>query len=421
MFLLAIISLLIFAISINIQTANKQKEEDTKTKEQEELEEQQQAILEDIKDSYNSYVKTITEINLYKLVDNEYVEAGSLSSNMEITLKEKDIENYEDIYFQLENLDYYVKYTDVEPIESIDTDDYYKNYISFNKNVISKNPAILYDDNGGMYVLNEELSLPIIIKEDDCYYIEYDNKLLYIKKDDVKDVIDSDNTTAETASNIAVIAYHYTYDSSAGEKCLSTLICHDVTQVSSQFEYLNENNFYTTTLKDLELFLDGKIRLPKKSVTITVDDGWWFDRMYTLANEYKVNVTLFFIGNLQNNANILAYSNSSKYVQFASHTYDLHDIGVCSGGQGSPLKCLEKETILADLKKSREQLNNTTYFAWPFYEYNDYAIGLVKEAGFTMAFIGGMYKAYPGVNMFTVPRYTIHNETTVKEFASYIN
>lgn len=420
-FTLVILSLVVFFSFGMIKNYNDQKEQQKLIEDKKRVEKEQKKIVEKIKASYNEYVKTIVKTTLYKLTDGEYIEVGTLSPGTKTTLKEKEIKNYEDTYFELANINYYVKYTDVETIDSIEIDDDYKNYIIFNENIVSNNPAIIQSDDGEQYIINEELSLPIIIKDDNRYYVEYDNKLLYIKSDDVASVIDSNNTSAKTTSKVAVIAYHYTYDSAAGEKCLSTIICHDVTQVSSQFNYLNENGFYTTTLKDLELFLNGKIRLPEKSVTITVDDGWWFDRMYNLANEYKVNVTLFFIGNLQNNADILAYSTSSKYVQFASHTYNLHNVGVCPGGQGSPLKCSNKETILSDLKKNREQLNNTTYFAWPFYEYNDYAIGLLKEAGFAMAFIGGMYKAYPGVNMYTVPRYTIHNDTTLEGFANYIN
>ena len=98
----------------------------------------------------------------------------------------------------------------------------------------------------------------------------------------------------------------------------------------------------------------------------------------------------------------------------------MHYTSACSGGQGSPLKCLPREKILADLKKSREDLNNTTYFCYPFFEYNDYAISLVKEAGFTMAFMGGRMKVRVGTNKYKVPRYGIVNTTTISDLKSII-
>ena len=71
------------------------------------------------------------------------------------------------------------------------------------------------------------------------------------------------------------------------------------------------------------------------------------------------------------------------------------------------------------------KLNNTTYFCYPFYEYNDYSIEVLKEAGFTMAFGGygeaGNYKVKPGINKFKLPRYVIYNYTTASTLASYIN
>ena len=83
--------------------------------------------------------------------------------------------------------------------------------------------------------------------------------------------------------------------------------------------------------------------------------------------------------------------------------------------------CLNKETLLADLKKSREQLNGSTVFCYPFFEYNDYAISVLKEAGFEMAFIGGRYKIKVGSNKYKLPRYGIINTTYVEDIKKIIN
>ena len=85
------------------------------------------------------------------------------------------------------------------------------------------------------------------------------------------------------------------------------------------------------------------------------------------------------------------------------------------------MKCLDNTKLLEDLKVSRETLNGTKAFCFPFYEFNDYAINVLKEAGFELAFIGGQRKATKGINKFKIPRITMHRNTTLKEYINYID
>ena len=91
----------------------------------------------------------------------------------------------------------------------------------------------------------------------------------------------------------------------------------------------------------------------------------------------------------------------------------MHDTGICSGGQGGGIRCLSEELIQADLKASRETLNNTEAFCYPFYEYNDYAIEQVKKAGFKLAFVGGNKMVTKDTNPYLIPRYVIYNNTSL--------
>lgn len=379
--------------------------------------ERQELLYNEIKSNYNTYVETTIDAKIYKLENGEYKDAGSISKGTKLVLDEKEVKDYQDIYFKLENIDYYVKYDTVDVIEEIVINTAYKNYIPFNFNVVTSNPAKLYSDDGISYQVNEELNLPVIINDTDKYYVEYDGKLLYVRKDEIAKTIEVSNANLKIADDIPVVLYHYVYVSQEEKKgCTNTIICHSYEQVSSHFKYLNDNNFYTLKMKEMEMWLDGKIQLPEKSVLVTIDDGWYVDAMRLLLDEYKVNATLFLITSL-----VPADPYRTKYLEVHGHTHNLHYTGACPGGQGSPLKCLDRNTILTDLSKNRELLNGSTYFAYPFYEYNSYAIGLLKEAGFTMAFRGGMTKAKQGVDKFYVPRITIHNTTTVEKFAQYIN
>lgn len=366
-----------------------------------------------IKSHYNKYVKIDHEVNLYD--DKENV-IGSVK-NIELELKDIEIDENTK-YFYSDTIDAYVKYEDVVKIDSLTKEDnYWKNYIPFNKEVILIKGKKLYIDDNSFYQFNlKEIKFNPIIIDGEKYYFEYLGHLVYVNKSDIEKEIET-SYSAEIASSIAVLNYHYIVNKDAGElkECVQS-ICITDTQYEEELKYLKDNGYYTATMKDTELFLTGKVNLPKKTVVITIDDGWYVARNIALLEKYEMHGTLFLIGNL---AQPDAYK--SDYLEIHSHGWNIHNIGECPGNLGGAILCKDKQYLLDDLKKSRDSLNNTTYFCYPFYEYNERAIEILKEAGFTMAFKGGRVKAKPGVNLFKVPRYSITNSDTLKDFISYIS
>lgn len=366
-----------------------------------------------IKSHYNKYVKIDHEVNLYD--DKENV-IGSVK-NIELELKDIEIDENTK-YFYSDTIDAYVKYEDVVKIDSLTKEDnYWKNYIPFNKEVILIKGKKLYIDDNSFYQFNlKEIKFNPIIIDGEKYYFEYLGHLVYVNKSDIEKEIET-SYSAEIASSIAVLNYHYIVNKDAGElkECVQS-ICITDTQYEEELKYLKDNGYYTATMKDTELFLTGKINLPKKAVVITIDDGWYVARNIALLEKYEMHGTLFLIGNI---AQPDAYK--SDYLEIHSHGWNIHNIGECPGNLGGAILCKDKQYLLDDLKKSRDSLNNTTYFCYPFYEYNERAIEILKEAGFTMAFKGGRVKAKPGVNLFKVPRYSITNSDTLKDFISYIS
>lgn len=366
-----------------------------------------------IKSHYNKYVKIDHEVNLYD--DKENV-IGSVK-NIELELKDIEIDENTK-YFYSDTIDAYVKYEDVVKIDSLTKEDnYWKNYIPFNKEVILIKGKKLYIDDNSFYQFNlKEIKFNPIIIDGEKYYFEYLGHLVYVNKSDIEKEIET-SYSAEIASSIAVLNYHYIVNKDAGElkECVQS-ICITDTQYEEELKYLKDNGYYTATMKDTELFLTGKVNLPKKTVVITIDDGWYVARNIALLEKYEMHGTLFLIGNI---AQPDAYK--SDYLEIHSHGWNIHNIGECPGNLGGAILCKDKKYLLDDLKKSRDSLNNTTYFCYPFYEYNERAIEILKEAGFTMAFKGGRVKAKPGVNLFKVPRYSITNSDTLKDFISYIS
>ena len=375
---------------------------------------------EDIKEekntiTYGENIMTTNEIKIYTLEDNNYIESGSIGKNVELS-----IENINNEYFKIKDFDnYYIKYQDVQEIDNYtEYDKRYKEYIVFNYNVETKDKTIFFDDDNNMiYTFDKEYSLPLIIKEEDKYGVEFNNRLLYIKKED-STLVEHHNTDLNNASGVGVLNYHAFYDENDPEDSCPTVICHPKTQFIEQLDFLKENNILTLKMKELEDYIDGKINLPK-SVLITIDDGGRDKIAVDLLTEYKMYGTIFLITSWYDAESYY----KTDYIELHSHTHNMHNTGECPGGQGGAIKCWSKDKIQEDLKQSREDLNGSTYIAYPFYEYNDYAIENLKEAGFTMAFIGESNYAdnlvHPGENKFLLRRFVIVTYTTINDLKKY--
>ena len=220
------------------------------------------------------------------------------------------------------------------------------------------------------------------------------------------------------ATSIAVLNYHFFYDSDKAEerKDCNQSICHSIKLFTNHLNYIKENNIFTPTMEEYELWINKQIQLPK-SVLITIDDGWRMEQGIDLLEKYQLNGTVFLITSWFKNE--IKFLHDYKYIEFHSHGDNLHNQGECPGGQGGAIKCWEKSKLLSDLKLSREKLEGTTVFCYPFYEYNSYSISVLKEAGFTLAFAGGHARSSQNSNHYAIPRYIMSNDT-VNELKQYI-
>lgn len=379
--------------------------------------------IEKIKENYADNIILKEGSSLYLKDKNIYKKIATVHGKAELSLDPEYI--IEDEYFKIKDSNYYIKYMDTKKIDTLSplSGEYktYKNYIPYHESIILKNKAKLYLSNNSYYELKEG-TFPILIKNDDKYGIEFNNSLVYVSKEDVEKIISSTNTSKNYTNEIAVLNYHYVVsdNNENGEKteCKQS-ICITDTMFDSHIKNLKENHFYATSMRDLELYIEGKIQLPEKSVTLTFDDGWYVARTINILNQYQMLGTLFLIGSLASPNDY-----SSPYLEIHSHTWNMHKIGDCPSniGRGGIL-CLDENTILEDLKKSRESLNNTTYFCYPFYDYNERAIELLKKAGFTMAFAGELKdsKVRIGQDKYKIPRYVIVNTTSMDTFKKYVN
>lgn len=367
----------------------------------------------------NEYVNTVKEVKLYSIDDEGYEVVGMVGNGVMLHIGE-----YNDGYYKVYEMDkdYYVKGSNlVNSDDVVGYSDRYKNYILFNYNVNTSDETYLYDDKGNLvYKFDEGMSFPIIVNDSSKYGVEFNNRLLYVMGEGVE-VVENHNTSLHNIRGIGVLNYHFFYDDSiASERSdCNQVICASKTQFKSHLDYIKDNNFFTPTMAELEMYIDGKIRLPK-SVVITIDDSWRADLGIEMLTEYGLNGTMFLVTSWANPNDF-----RTDYVEVHSHSDNMHNLGECPTGQGGGIQCLDEEVILNDLRVSSEKLNGSTVFCYPYYEHNDYSIEMLKKAGYTMAFAGENvsydHLVKVGSDKYKLPRFVIVSYTTMNDFINYLN
>ena len=373
--------------------------------------EEEKEIVANIKSHYNDYVKVSRDTYLFEKDGSEYKKVGKVYKNINFKLDEAKID-VNTKYFKIKNLDYYLAYQDIEKDENKESNSRYKNYLPFNINVVTKDSFTLMNGDEKALEFDKEMEFPVIINDyEDKYYVEYNNMLLSIKKDDVSKTIENENTTKKNQSKITTLAYHRVHDTD--EDCTDPYVCLKKETFDKQMKYLSDNNYFTLNLDELYMYLKGNLQV-EKAVAITLDDGYLYKSSDEVLDKYNLNATMFVIS-----GDFKDYSQfeNLKAIDIQSHTHKMHKNYVCPGGnQGGAILCASKDKIVDDLKTSLDALKvEPIGLAFPFYDYNENAINALKEVGFKMSFIGRagvMGKSTPKVtNPYKIPRMTVWEES----------
>ena len=389
-------------------------------KEEERLLKEKETI-EKIKSHYNQYVKTNVKTNLLIKNSDKYEESGSVYSDVSLELDDIEIK-LDTKYFKIKNSDYYIEFSTVDKSDELKKDNRYKEYIPFNENIITKDEFTMYLDDKEIYTFKKSMEFPIIIKNyEGKYYVEYDDMLVSIKKEDVEKIEKHENTTKKNQAKITTLAYHKVYDTD--EKCTDPYICIKKASFDQEMKYLKDNNYMTLTMDELYMYLKGNLQV-EKAVVLTFDDGYLTKSMIEVMEKYDLLGTLFIITSSFNDYS--KFKSDNIFIQ--SHTDNLHRNYVCSGGsQGGAILCASEKAIKEDLEKSIEKLGtDPVALAFPFYDYNDKAIKVLKEVGFKMSFIGRagqMGRATPNkTDVYKIPRMTVWEQSIMSfnKWKSYL-
>lgn len=226
---------------------------------------------------------------------------------------------------------------------------------------------------------------------------------------------------------IPVLVYHYfAKDSREAQECNSSAVV-DIQNFEKQMEYLYKNNFKTLTMEELYKFLKGKYIPPKKAVVITMDDGYKnnITLAYPILKKYGFKACIFVIGkfliskNTSNEFEYLSLEDTFKYTdvfEFGSHTYNMHRLL-----NGMPILLQANMLDIIFDFVNNQMLINSPYFAYPFGAYDERVIEVLKSFNYKLAFTTKKGYVTSLTNPYEIPRFTISQKTTFKQFIKIVN
>ena len=220
---------------------------------------------------------------------------------------------------------------------------------------------------------------------------------------------------------IAVLMYHYFYDDTAGEEGeTSNYMAKSLFE--EQLKYLSENNYYFPNMKEINLYLDGKLDLPEKSIVLTLDDGEAsnYSIAYPLAVKYKVPIVMFVVTSWTDITMPLQKEmKNTGYVIFHSHTDNMHE-GGCGEQHGARILCIDHDSGVEDLKTSAEKIGNSDAMAYPCGDTNDNAKQILTDAGYVLGFTTAYGKIKIGDEKLALPRVRMNDGISLDSFIDSI-
>jgi peptidoglycan/xylan/chitin deacetylase (PgdA/CDA1 family) len=187
-----------------------------------------------------------------------------------------------------------------------------------------------------------------------------------------------------------------------------------------QMKFLKDRGYRVIRLDQLLDFMDFKTQIPKKSVVITIDDGWRsvYDIAYPILKQYGYPATLFTYTDL-----IVGGSKTLNWDMIREMSRHGIDIQCHSKTHRDLTKTINHESFQEYFEAMKKELidsaviiaNHTdkkpTYFAYPYGETDSFIIALAGKAGYR-----GAFTVHRGGNPFFTDAYRIRRSMIYGQF-----
>jgi peptidoglycan/xylan/chitin deacetylase (PgdA/CDA1 family) len=200
------------------------------------------------------------------------------------------------------------------------------------------------------------------------------------------------NTTGVTQTGVQrvpILCYHRFTTRSRPEKLEVT-----AAQFEEQILFLKKNGFTVVSLEDFHEFNKGRKQLPKKSVVITIDDGYRsiYSVAYPIIQRHRIPVTAYIYTDFLNSGAALTWAQihemqSSGLIDFQSHSKSHSKLSEQGKRESKPAHLARIETELVGSRStiSKQMGKSIDFIAYPYGGADAYVAARAKEAGFANA------------------------------------
>jgi peptidoglycan/xylan/chitin deacetylase (PgdA/CDA1 family) len=225
---------------------------------------------------------------------------------------------------------------------------------------------------------------------------------------------------ADGYQTVPILCYHRLADSCESALCMTTPL------FEAQMRYLKEKGYRVISLAELADFLSYRRALPSKAVVINLDDGYrsTYEIAYPILKKYGFTAGLFiytdFIGA---SANSLTWDQLQKMKAdgFEVGSHSLSHCDLTKKGQGEDeekyMARIRRELVQSKQMIDKKLNQNTTYFAFPYGDYNHRVLSLCEEAGYSL----GLSVKRGGNPFFSDPLVLRRDQILRKDMESFVD
>ena len=194
-------------------------------------------------------------------------------------------------------------------------------------------------------------------------------------------------------------------------------------KVRQQLQYIADQGYHVIRMSDVEDYLQGRKEIPRRSVVITIDDGYrsTYDVLFPLLQEYEFPATIFVYTDFIGAPAALTWKQmkimrDSGLVDIQSHSKSHASLVELTNSGPGYLKRLESEVRTPSKALEKRLGHPVDIFSYPYGDTNKKAVKALKKQGIRMAVTVNRGGNPSFANPYLLRRTMVYGDDTLASF-----